>query len=232
MKESQQTIWVGLSFLAVGLTIGLLLTGGGTQKNNLQVGNQPENPGSPDLPQIEIVPSVSADDDPFLGDSEAPVTIVEFSDFQCPFCLRFVSDSFDLIKENYIDTGIVKFVYRDFPLSSHPQAHVMAEAAECVSEQAGNEAYFEMHDALFASQTIINDQEDPLAFLKQLALDTTGVDITTCIDNGEMVEEVDADFAAARGYGVSGTPTFFINGQKLVGAYPYEVISELIENAR
>ncbi len=93
--------------------------------------------------------SVSEDDDPMLGDPGAPVTIIEFSDFQCPFCQKFHSETFPQIKKTYIDTGKVRFVYRDFPLSFHPGAQPAAEAAECAHAQG---KFWEMHEALFSEQ--------------------------------------------------------------------------------
>ncbi|MEF9475845.1 MAG: DsbA family protein, partial [Candidatus Mariimomonas ferrooxydans] len=89
------------------------------------------------------------DDDSFMGDSDAPVTIIEFSDFQCPFCRRSYTDTLPQIKANYVDTGKVKLVYRDFPLSFHPAAQPAAEAFECAEEQ-GKE--WELHDKLFDEQ--------------------------------------------------------------------------------
>tara|TARA_Y100000310_G_scaffold92944_1_gene90531 strand:- start:38 stop:751 length:714 start_codon:yes stop_codon:yes gene_type:complete len=85
----------------------------------------------------------------FKGDAEAPVTIVEFSDFECPFCTRFWSQTLPSIESEYIDTGKVKFHYRDFPLGFHQNAQKAAEAARCAGEQGGNDAYFEMHDKIF-----------------------------------------------------------------------------------
>jgi len=92
---------------------------------------------------------VSVDDDPALGNKKAPVTVIEFSDFECPFCRSFWRDTLSLIKSTYIDTGKVRFVYRDFPLSFHPGAQVAAEAAECAEDQG---KYWEMHDKIFQEQ--------------------------------------------------------------------------------
>ena len=89
---------------------------------------------------------VSIDDDTIKGDSNAPVTIVEFSDFQCPFCARFYTGAYQQIKQQYIDTGKVKFVYRDFPLGNHEYAQKAAESEECADDQG---KYYEMHDKLF-----------------------------------------------------------------------------------
>jgi protein-disulfide isomerase len=93
--------------------------------------------------------NVSIDDDPVLGKADAPVTIVEFSDFQCPYCKQYFDNTFGQIKAQYIDTGKVKLVYRDFPLSFHPMAEPSAEAANCAMEQG---KFWEMHDKIFASQ--------------------------------------------------------------------------------
>lgn len=94
--------------------------------------------------------SVDVGDAPFLGNADAPVTMVEFSDYECPFCQRFFSSTLDSIKSTYIDTGQVRFVYKDFPLTSiHPRAQKAAEAARCVRDQLGDDGYWAMHDAMF-----------------------------------------------------------------------------------
>ena len=127
------------------------------------------------------------------------------------------------IEENYIQTGKVKFVYRDYPLSFHPHAQTAAEAAECAKEQ---EKYWEYHDKLYNN---INDLDNES--LKQYAKDL-GLDITQfneCLDSGKMASEVEKDFQDGASYGISGTPTFFINGVMVVGAKPYEVFQQVIE---
>jgi len=93
--------------------------------------------------------TVSVDDDPVLGNAAAPVTMIEFSDFQCPYCLRFWQETLPQIKQAYVDTGKVKFVYRDFPLSFHPGAMPAAQAANCANKQG---KYWEMHDLIFKKQ--------------------------------------------------------------------------------
>lgn len=92
---------------------------------------------------------VSMDDDPVLGNANAPITIIEFSDYECPFCKRFYDQTFGQIKKDYIDTGKVKFIYRDYPLSFHPGAEPAAQAANCAGEQG---KYWEMHDKIFQAQ--------------------------------------------------------------------------------
>src|SRR3989338_199678 len=91
----------------------------------------------------------SADDDPFKGSKDAPVTIIEFSDYQCPYCARFDQQTLPALTDNYINTGKVKFVYRDFPLAFHKNAQKASEASECADEQG---KFWEMHDKIFENQ--------------------------------------------------------------------------------
>lgn len=165
------------------------------------------------------------DDDAIKGDPDAPVTIVEWSDYECSFCARFYDQTLGQINEAYIKTGKVKFVYRDFPLGFHQQAQKAAEAAECAGEQ---DKYFEMHDMLFESGVA-----GGVAAFKQYA-STIGLDtdsFNTCLDSGEMASEVAADMKAGSAVGVSGTPGFIINGELISGAQPFSVFQQAIENA-
>lgn len=145
-----------------------------------------------------------ADDDPFLGPSDAKVTVVEFSDFQCPAC----GATFPVVKQVQEEYGDrIKFVYRDFPLTSiHPFAQKAAEAAECADEQG---KFWEYHDILFQNQTAL-----AISDLKQYAggLGLNQSEFDSCLDNGEFAIEVARDAAAAQSLGAPGTPTFFING--------------------
>ncbi len=168
---------------------------------------------------------ISVDDDPFIGDADAPVTIVEFSDFECPFCSRHVNSVYPKIKEKYVDTGKVKYVYRDFPLGFHPDAMPAAVAANCVLEQGGNEKYFEMHDKLFANQKSLN-RETFIKYAKELGLDEAA--FTACLDANDTAE-IEGDMKQGSEYGISGTPGFFINGWQIKGAYPYEEFEKYIE---
>ena len=170
--------------------------------------------------------SASIDDDAILGDPKAPVTIIEFSDYECPFCAKFWSQTLPLIKSEYIDTGKVKLVYRDFPLSSiHPMAQAAAEAAECTRDAAGNDAaYFEYHDKIFANQASLSESS-----LKQWAQDL-GYDISSCLDSGKFRSEVLKDSADAQSAGGRGTPFFVINGIPLSGAQPFSVFKQAIES--
>ncbi len=234
-NNNSQTVWIGLSFLAVGLMIGLMFSSGDNVFANLFGGEEEvEEAAVPDVdPDTLDVVDVSVDDDAVLGDPNAPVTIVEFSDFQCPYCSSFYKESLPQIMANYVDTGKVKIVYRDFPLSGHPQANTAAQAAECVRAQgalAKDELYYDFHDWLFENLSSWSGNENAMEVLITAAQDELGVDIRTCLENGEMADEVNADMTAGRSYGVSGTPSFFINGKKLVGAWPYAVFEKVIES--
>ncbi|MBR9681512.1 MAG: DsbA family protein [Candidatus Altiarchaeota archaeon] len=165
------------------------------------------------------------DDDAVKGNANAPVTIVEWSDYECPFCARFYTETLGQIDELYIQTGKVKFVYRDFPLPprTHPNAQKAAEAAECAGEQ---DKYWEMHDALFDSGV-----SGGVTAFKQYAIDI-GLDniaFNSCLDSGDMAAEVAKDLQDGQAAGVGGTPSFLINGQLIVGAQPFEVLQQVIE---
>jgi protein-disulfide isomerase len=168
---------------------------------------------------------VTADDDAIKGDLNAPVTIIEFSDYECPFCAKFYTETYSQIVQNYIDTGKAKIIFRDFPLSFHQNAQKASEAAECVRNQGGDEAYWKMHDLLFENQADLS-----LEKIKSLA-QGLNYNIDSCLDSGEMEAEVLADLEAGSLAGVSGTPAFFINGIKIEGAQPYANFEATIEAA-
>ena len=174
---------------------------------------------------------VSADDDAFLGEENAPVTVIEFSDFQCPFCRSFFNDTLPKLKSEYIDKGLVRLVYRDFPLEFHEMAQKYAEAAECAGDQG---KFFEMHDKIFGEQAqegegtisgITND--DVKKWAREIGLE--GSDFDQCLDSDKFAEEVQKDFSDGSTAGVKGTPTFFINGTPLEGAQPFESFKAVID---
>jgi protein-disulfide isomerase len=184
-------------------------------------------------PAPKPVAKVSLGDSPIVGSSDAKVAIVEFSDYQCPFCYRFFSQSFQKLKQQYIDTGKVKLAFRNFPLSIHAQAKTAAVAAECAGKQ---DAYWKMHDALFSNQRRLGPSlYEELA--GKLRLDTKAFQECTR-DNAQVSKMVDADFVYGESLGVTGTPTFFVgrvqNGEvvdvkQIVGAQPYEVFAQALD---
>jgi protein-disulfide isomerase len=212
------------ALLVLGLFVFVLGGNGGTTGNIITGGAVAGNNAPTPSVQPPAVVDVSEDDDPFLGDANAPVTIIEFSDYQCPFCGRFWSQTLPSIKSQYIDTGKVKLVFRDFPLDSiHPFATPAAIAAECVREQGGDEAYFEYHDILFTNQAALS-QAGLISWAKQ-----EGYNIESCLNSGKFRSEVQNDFRDGGAAGVSGTPAFFVNGKLISGAQPFSVFQQAIE---
>jgi len=174
--------------------------------------------------------NVSVDDDALIGNENAKVTVVEFSDFQCPFCRSFWSGAYQQIKKEYIDTGKIRFVYRDYPLPFHPAAQASAESAECADDQG---KFWEMHDKIFSEQgkqgtgTITYGITDLKKWASQIGLDS--VKFNKCLDSGKYKSEVEKDSADGSSYGVSGTPTLFVNGNPVVGAQQFSVFKALID---
>lgn len=165
-----------------------------------------------------------ADDDPFLGNPDAAVTIVEFGDFQCPFCGRFFKTTEREIIEAYVKTGKAKFVYRDFPLSSiHEEAQKSAEASECADEQG---KFWEYHDLLYQRQDQLSVTHYK-AWAVELGLDTS--QFNQCLDSGKYFEEVQKDFRDGQAAGVRGTPGTFVNDRLVEGALPFAQFQTVIE---
>jgi protein-disulfide isomerase len=180
------------------------------------------SPGTAQPSPTVAVVSVSADDDPGLGPTDAAVLIVEFSDFQCFYCARFATETLGQILNTYGDS--VRLVYRDFPLTSiHPQAQKAAEAAQCAHEEG---KYWEYHDLLFQNQQAL-DVVNLKAYAEKVGLDTEAFD--DCLDSGRFASEVSKDLTDGQVYGVTATPTFFINGRLVRGAQPFSVFQALIE---
>ena len=168
-----------------------------------------------------------------LGREDAPVTMVEFADYQCPFCRRFESDSFAQLKKNYIDTGKVRFVSRDLPLEFHPNAPGAAIAVRCAGEQR---RFWEMHDALMQDTSNDLSPDAILKFAQKVNLDIPS--FKTCFDEKRYVAAIQKDTADAGLLGISGTPSFVIgktakdqiDGVRIIGAVPYSVFDNTIKD--
>lgn len=186
-----------------------------------EIVNEPANDLPGRLPAVDE--SKLTDDDAIKGNKNAPVTIVEFSDYECPFCEKFYSETLPQIEEKYIKTGKVKFVYRDFPLNFHQNAQKAAEAAECAGEQ---DKYYEFHNKLF-EEGVGGGIGAFKQYAKDLKLDTA--EFNQCLDSGKMRAEVQKDLTDGQSLGVSRTPAFFINGKEVVGAQPFSVFEQIIE---
>ena len=167
-----------------------------------------------------------------LGRADAPVTIIEYNDLQCPFCNRFYTGAFAEIKKNYVDTGKVRFINRDMPLVDlHPFAMQAAQASRCAGDQG---KYWEVADNIITHQAGLSAQS-----IDQIAKDS-GIDAVayrTCMESGRHLEAIRESAAGASALGISGTPSFVIGsveggtltGQKLVGAMPFATFEVVIK---
>jgi len=197
-----------------------------------KIGNSPQTSIQTNTQSIRV----SIDDDPMKGDPNAPITIIEFSDYECPFCGRFYANTLPLIEKNFINTGKVNFVYRDFPIQSiHPNAVPAAIAAECADDQ---DSFWSFHDMIFENNdtwsklkgvSVLNEFEQ---YAVTLGLNTE--EFNTCLESGKHLDEVRNDLQDGQNYGVEGTPGFFIGNEKIgftkvSGAKPYPVFEEILE---
>jgi protein-disulfide isomerase len=166
--------------------------------------------------------NVPLNNNPILGSDSAPITIVEFSDYECPFCQRWHLEVFPKIKAKYGDQ--VRFVYRDFPLYNiHPNASPAAEAANCAGEQ---DRYWEYNEMLYSGNRSLS-RASYEAYAQELSLNMA--DFTDCLEDDRQRKEVEEDYKFASELGVRSTPTFFINGLAVVGAQPFEVFQQIID---
>lgn len=224
-KSSNTTFYAGFGILILAIVVGggYFAFGGGAPTTGQVTAPTPGPFGSDPLSL-----AVLSDDDPYKGDADAPIVLVEFSDFQCSFCASFFRETLPVLEE-YIESGELKIVYRDFPLQSiHPHAQIAAEAAACANEQG---KFWEYHDLLFINQPSI-----PTAPLSQwatdLGLDTAAFD--SCLASGKYREEVQADLAAGLAAGVTSTPSFFLGhadgrGELIRGAQPPAIFAQQID---
>jgi len=173
---------------------------------------------------------------PFKGEKTAKVTVVEFTDYQCPFCSRYFRQTWPQLDQDYVKTGKVKFVLRDLPLEAlHPQAFKAAEATHCAAEQG---KYWEMHDRLFANQGALG-RKDLSGYAQALGLDVAAFD--KCVESGKGAERIRKDVADSDKAGARGTPTFFLgltgpNSSEVKavrvirGAHPYATFKEALDS--
>lgn len=227
-------VLVVLAF-AVGILIGYVAWGR-TPASPAVVAQQAP-PAAAATPTLEVVKYViPVEGHPTLGPDDAPITIVEFSDYQCPYCTRWHEETYKQLLDAY--PGKIRFVYRNFPLSFHQNAMLSAQAALCAGDQ---QQYWAYHDKLFAEKNLVNNAEGTtlgidsyVGFAKDLSLDTTAFE--ACMSSEKYAGAVQADVAFANSLptengepAVGGTPTFFINGKRLVGAYPLVYFKQIID---
>jgi protein-disulfide isomerase len=197
-------------------------------------GPQPPAAATPTQERVDY--SIPVDGFPSIGPDDAPITIVEFSDYQCPYCTRWHEQVYQQLMDAY--PGKIRFVYRNFPLSFHQNAMLSAQAALCAGDQ---DQYWAYHDKLFEEKAEINNAAGTtlevgayVDFAGELGLDTASFE--TCLTDEKYREFVEDDMAFTSSLpsengepAVSGTPTFFINGRRLVGAYPLASFKQIID---
>jgi len=177
--------------------------------------------------QQKLMETILAKTRHFKGDPNAPVTIIEFADFQCPYCGRFFAQTEPQIDKAYLQSGKVRFGYFDFAFLGQESSWA-AEAAECAADQ---NKFWEYHDMLYSSQSGENqgafNKDNLKKFAEDLELDTNA--FTKCFDSGKYTQLIQGDSDTASSIGVRSTPTFLINGQPLIGAQPFEAFQRIID---
>jgi protein-disulfide isomerase len=189
-------------------------------------------PQRPSQPPRAVTGKVDIQGNPTLGSEAASVVLVEFSDFQCPFCGRHSKNTFPQIKKEFVDTGKIRYVYKDFPLAFHKLAQKAAEAAHCAGEEG---KYWEMHELIFENQQKMAE-DDLIGHSEELGLDKTA--FKRCLDEGKYAEGIKEDIKHGSQSGVTGTPSFIlgkvnkegvVEGDIIKGALPYAVFKAAIE---
>lgn len=229
MEKNKNSFWlgffVGLAVVSLicflGLLIFVLAQGESVDLAQQAQAEQDQEQEAPEQAQPEPVPPI-AENEPVRGNKDAKVVLIEYSDYECPYCLKHTK-TMQQIADEYGDK--VAIVFRNFPLSFHANAQKAAEAAECAAEQG---KFWQMHDKLFD----LNEQgqftsDNFKSAAKSLGLNTG--DFNECLDSGRMASEIAQDMSGGQRAGVSGTPATFINGGFVSGAQPYEVFKGAID---
>lgn len=245
MSNNAGLLFLGMSLLIVGFLTGAMWRENTMLKTGYGVGTPtaaaapagaaaPAAPAAPTALSDENWKAVQENPAGVIGNKNAKVTMVEFTDYQCPFCGRHYSDSYKKLKEKYVDTGKVKIVFKDQALPFHANAKAAAQAARCAGDQGKFEA---MHDILFDKQTEWSNlaSADAINKFGEYAgtIGANSGNLTQCINDGKHAKAVDDDSALGvkPEIGAGGTPTFFIEGQPIVGAQDLSVFEAEIEKA-
>jgi protein-disulfide isomerase len=180
-------------------------------------------------------PALATQDESFRGESGATVAIVEYADFECPYCGQYEHEVYPQISKDYIQTGKVKYFFRDLPLPMHPRAMGAARAARCAGEQG---KFWEMHDSLFAKQNTIREADMP-GRAQELGLDSAK--FSECLSSDRYTDQIKQSAMEAQKMGIGGTPTFLIgkidssgevtNLKTIIGTRPYDVFKSAIDDS-
>jgi protein-disulfide isomerase len=227
------TLFVGVLMLCIGMLAGYfgrpLVTPQPLEAAPVASTEAPPASNSPSgqPSAATLMDAVVAQTRHFKGSPDAPVTIVEFGDFQCPYCGRFAADAWHQLDETYIQNGTVRFGYQHFAFLG-PESQWAAEASECAAEQ---DAFWPYHDLLFDRQSGENrgafSRDNLKQFAAEVGLNTKS--FNTCLDSGKYASLVQTETAGAQSLGVNGTPAFLVNGRPLVGAQPFQVFQQVID---
>ncbi|MEN9562687.1 MAG: hypothetical protein RIR73_931 [Chloroflexota bacterium] len=223
------SVLVVLAF-AVGLLLGFVIWGRDAATTTVAAEPSAQQAAQPSgqVAEVPVTPEpqytryeIPTEGYPSLGSADAPITIVEFSDFQCPFCRRFHDETYEALLNAY--PGQIRFVYRNLPLTSiHPDAMASAVASLCANDQ---NAYWDYHGKLFSSETLTREVFTQYATDLSLNVD----EFTACLDSGKHDEFIQQDMDFALDLGIQSTPTFFINGLAIVGAQPLSAFQQIID---
>ncbi|MCC7197383.1 thioredoxin domain-containing protein [Candidatus Peregrinibacteria bacterium] len=239
-KIDRRYFYITVGLFGVGVLLGFLIGNSvnviDEAKKQQILGNESDVEQSPIINTVvktEFVPQtpgiISPDDDATIGDPNAKVTIIEFSDYECPTCKKSFDTLFIPLEKEYIETGKVLYAFRDFPLEQHKNSLLAAEAAECAGEQ---NHYYQMHEKLFTTQDewIGKDRGDLIfrQYAEELKLPLVD-DFYVCVKTGAMEGEIALDIADGEKHKVEVTPTYFINGKLYKGIQKYEVLKALID---
>lgn len=234
--HSWATPIIGILMLVVGLLAGYfgrpLITDGRTPTPTIEEASDLEE--DPDIALSDdereaqkaiLMDTLVGEIRHFQGEADAPVTIIEFSDFQCPYCGDWSAETGKKIKETYIEEGLVRIGYWHFPFLGNPSV-IAAEASECAGEQ---DAFWAYHDYLFGPEVTGKglNKENLIEFAAALELDAEAFD--ECLDSGKHTQFVQGQRGIAQQIGVSSTPSFLINGEPVIGAQAFPVFQEVIE---
>lgn len=236
-EPSKQHLLPASILVAAVLISGSIIyaVGVSSSKNQAGSGNQAagQNPGQSAAGNDILKQNSSRD--VVLGDPKAPITMIEYGDYQCPYCAKFFKETEPLIREQYVKTGKVKIVYRNFVINDRTpgnhESHWSAEAAECAKDQS---KFWEFHDAIFNAESK-DGQENNGNLNRALFLSVAGslkMDVnkfTSCIDAHTYQSVVQAESDGAIKLGVQATPTLFVNNQKIEGAYPFAAFQQAID---
>lgn len=213
IKRSHFTVALVLIAFAGGMAVGYQMWGRGSPPPNVLVSQATNS-------QESVRFDIPVDNQPFIGPEDAPIVLVEFSDFNCPYCRKWHQETFKPLLESY--PGQILFVYRDYPILSQ-ESVLAAQAAACANEQ---DAYWEYHNALFSKKYELGSKAYE-AYAVELGLNAQ--ELMGCVESGRYEDEIAIDTQFATSLGITGTPTFFINGIPLVGAQSLSKFIQIID---